>query len=55
MLRLALQAIYLQYINQFLTIGGFADYHHITDEEAETLIRLGKRFHEEIVANPSIT
>lgn len=45
-----LQAIYLHWLNNFLTVGAFADYYHITDTEAETLIRLGRRFHEEIAA-----
>ena len=45
-----LQAIYLHWLNHFITVGAFADHYHITDAEAETLIRLGRRAHEEIVA-----
>lgn len=44
-----LQAIYLHWLNNFITVGAFADHYHITDAEAEALIRLGRRFHEEIV------
>lgn len=50
-----LQAIYLHWVNNFITVGAFADHYHITDAEAETLIRLGRRFHEEIVAEPQTT
>ena len=45
-----LQAIYLHWVNHFITLGAFADHYQITDAEADTLIRLGRRFHEEIVA-----
>ena len=47
-MREALITIYLIFKNDFLTIGGFADYYHITDAEAEVLINLGRRFHEEL-------
>ena len=46
-MRDALATIYI-WKNEFLTIGGFADFYHITDEEAEVLINLGRRFHEEL-------
>ena len=51
-MREALAAIYREWINDFLTIGGFADYYHLTDEDAETIIRLGRKFHEELAENP---
>ena len=47
-MREALITIYLIWKNDFLTIGGFADYYHIDDREAETLINLGRRFHKEL-------
>lgn len=46
-MREALITIYLIYKNDFLTVGAFADYYHITDAEAEILINLGRRFHKE--------
>lgn len=46
-MREALITIYLIYKNDFITVGAFADYYHINDREAETLINLGRRFHEE--------
>jgi hypothetical protein len=45
----ALANLYLEWVNEFLTIGGFADFYHIEDTDAEVLIRLGRRFHEERV------
>ena len=46
-MREALITIYLIYKNDFITIGAFADYYHINDREAETLFKLGRRFHKE--------
>lgn len=46
-MREALITIYLIYKNDFITVGAFADYYHINDREAETLINLGRRFHKE--------
>lgn len=46
-LRDALQAAYLQYLNDFLTVEGFATYHGLTQSEADAVIRAGKRVHEE--------
>lgn len=37
---------YLQYLNEFITVGAFADYHHISDEQAHSVIAMGKEFHE---------
>lgn len=47
-MREALATIYLQWRNDFLTARAFADYHHITDTQAYTLVSLGHRFHEEL-------
>lgn len=37
---------YLDFVNDFLTIQYFADYYNITVSEAETLIKIGKKYHE---------
>ena len=47
-MREVLATIYLIFKNGFITVGAFADYYHITDAEAETLINLGRRFHKEL-------
>jgi len=33
---------YLEWRNDFLTIEAFADYHHISDEDATALIKAGR-------------
>ena len=35
--------IYLDYFNNFATVKAFADHYGITDEEAETIIKLGNQ------------
>lgn len=47
-MREALAAIYREWINDFLTTEAYADYYHIEDEEADILINLGRRFHNEL-------
>lgn len=47
-MRDALATIYVIWRNDFLTVGAFADYYHITDAEAEVIINLGRRFHKEL-------
>lgn len=42
MVRDQLINVYLDWINNFLTIGGFADYYGLTDMQAETLINLAR-------------
>lgn len=37
---------YLQYLNEFITVGAFADYHHISDDQAQSVIAMGREFHE---------
>ena len=39
--------LYLIWRNNFLTIGGFADFYHIDDTQSDALITLGRRYHEE--------
>ncbi len=39
------ESYYLDYFNNFLTVGGFADYYGISDEEAERRISIGRKIH----------
>jgi hypothetical protein len=43
MTREQLTAVWQDWKNNFLTIGGFADYYGLYDEEAEILINLARR------------
>lgn len=36
---------YLQYLNEFLTIEGFANYHGMDEVTAEILLQIGRMFH----------
>jgi hypothetical protein len=35
--------MYLDYLNNFLTVGAFADHYHITDADAREIIAIGRR------------
>ncbi|MBS3739695.1 MAG: hypothetical protein KGY51_11995 [Psychroflexus sp.] len=37
---------YLSFVNDFLTVERFAEVHDLEVEDAETLIKLGKKYHE---------
>lgn len=37
-----LKAIYLQWVNEFLSVSAFAEYHGITDAQAAALITLAR-------------
>ena len=37
-----LKAVYLQWVNEFLSVGAFAEYHGITDAQAADLITLAR-------------
>lgn len=41
-----IQKIYLSFVNDFLTIERFAEVHGLDVEDAETLIKMGKKYHE---------
>ncbi len=41
------QEMYLDYVNNFITVARFAEYYHITNEQALYVISEGKRVHEE--------
>jgi hypothetical protein len=43
MSREQLANVYLEYLNSFLTIGGFAEYYGLYDSEAELLINLARQ------------
>lgn len=38
---------YIDYLNNFLTIGGYADYHHIDYNDAEFIINKGRKIYQE--------
>ena len=43
MTREQLKAVYLDWRNNFLTLGGFAEHYGLYDTEAETLISLARQ------------
>ncbi len=45
----AIQALYLSFKNEFITLEGFARYHGFTVEQAQAVIDTGRKLHEEIV------
>lgn len=49
MLRQYLINLYLDYVNNWLTLDKFAEFHEITKGEAHTIIEIGKKYHEEYV------
>ena len=49
-LKETIQDTYLEYVNDYLTITTFAEHKGLTYDEAEDLIRLGRKIHERIVA-----
>ena len=42
-----LRHMYLDYVNNYLTVGVFAERNEIKKEQAETLICIGRKLHEE--------
>lgn len=40
------KAMYLDYVNNFLTIEGFADYYNISDTQAKSILKAGKEYAE---------
>ena len=43
---LKFQNYYLDYLNDFLTIGGYARYYNITETDANKRINIGRKIHE---------
>lgn len=48
-LKETIQDSYLEYLNDYLTITTFAEHKGLTFDEAQELIRLGRKLHERIV------
>lgn len=48
-LKETIQEAFLEYTNDYLTITTFAEHKGLTVEEAQELIRLGRKLHERIV------
>ena len=48
-LKETIQDSYLEYVNDYLTISTFAEHKGLTWDEANELIRLGRKIHERIV------
>jgi hypothetical protein len=46
-LRQQIAAFYLEYLNDFLTVERFAEYHDMSINQAQALIDLGREFHNE--------
>lgn len=36
---------YLDFVNNFISVEGFAEYYEISTDEANNIINLGKKFH----------
>ncbi len=36
--------LYLEYLNDFLTVERFAEYHQLELEDAQTIINLGRKY-----------
>lgn len=49
MIKNLLQAEFLDWFNNYLTIKKFAEHRQITQKQAKTLIKLGREIHEQIV------
>lgn len=47
-------AIYLSYVNQFLTVNGFSQHYGITNEEGAAIIEYGREQHEKEVARKKL-
>ncbi len=41
--------LYLDWVNHFLTVDRLAEYYEITVDEANVLIEMGRKYHEENV------
>lgn len=45
-----LVSLYIKYVNDFLTVEGFAEYHGITEETALFIIERGRKLNEKRAA-----
>ena len=48
-LRETLADLYLDWVNNFLTIGRFSEYYGLDEEDAKDLLKLAKKCHEQRV------
>lgn len=48
-LRQQLADLYLEWVNDWITVECFAEYYGLTEEQAKTVIELGRQIHEENV------
>lgn len=46
-----LQTVYLDYLNNFITVAGFAEHYGLTTEQAEQVLDLGRTIHNERTNN----
>jgi len=42
-----LRAVYLDYANTYITLAKFAEHNNITDTDAQIVIDMGRKYHEE--------
>lgn len=42
--------IYLDYVNNWLTIVRWAEFHELEEKDAKEILDMGKKYHEEYVA-----
>lgn len=47
-IKFIMQRIYLEYINNFLTLEAFASHYDISELQAQRIIDLGRCFHKEL-------
>ena len=45
------QELYLDWVNNFLTVAYFAEYYGLTEAEANAVINDGRAYHESVVAD----
>ena len=45
------RALYLDYVNQFLTVNRFAEFYSMTRETALRIIEEGRKQHEDVIRN----
>jgi len=45
--------LYLEWLNDFITVSGIADYYGLTTEDMQVLIEMGKKYHEEQFQTPN--
>lgn len=46
-----LQTLYLDYLNNFISVSGFAEHYGLTTEQAEQVLGLGRAIHNERTNN----